>query len=184
MSPSSGDSAERDQLDIGTISSGTVTTSGDRLIVNGSSGTAIIGDDGEIVATLAGRRPADETPLIGSTCFSTVNDGAESETQVAVTDTTNGSVLVEAIGSEPLLVDASGCVVATSTARGYDLISSAGVQQTQTGDSALTLSPDGAAIAVERDGRVFLDSTGLDGSTADRPIDLGPRGRTVHFTQS
>jgi hypothetical protein len=184
MSPSSGDSAERDQLDIGTISSGTVTTSGDRLIVNGSSGTAIIGDDGEIVATLAGRRPADETPLIGSTCFSTVNDGAESETQVAVTDTTNGSVLVEAIGSEPLLVDASGCVVATSTARGYDLISSAGVQQTQTGDSALTLSPDGVAIAVERDGRVFLDSTGLDGSTADGPIDLGPRGRTVHFTQS
>jgi hypothetical protein len=160
-----------------------VTTSGDRLIVTGASGTTIVGDDGEIVADLAAQRPADEAPPTGSTCISTITDDA-TETQVAVVDTTDGSVLVEAVGSAPLLADASGCVVAASTASGYDLLSSAGVQQIQTDGTALALAPDGAALAVERDRRVFLESTGLDGSTPDEPIDLGPRGRTVHFTQS
>ncbi len=182
MSPSNGDTSERAQLDTGTVTSGTVTASGDRLVVFGSSGTGIVGDDGEIVADLQGQRPAGETPLIGSTCLSTVTDASES--QIAVVDTETGSVLVEAIGSEPLLADASGCVVTTSTPLGYALLSSAGVQQVRSDDNALTLSPDGAAIAVERDGRVFLDTTGLDGSAADEPIDLGPRGRTVHFMQS
>mgnify|MGYP006877670927 CR=1 FL=1 len=57
-------------------------------------------------------------------------------------------------------------------------------QQIQTGDTALALSLDGAAVAIERDGRVFLETTGLGDSTSDEPIDLGPRGRTVLFTQS
>ena len=39
-------------------------------------------------------------------------------------------------------------------------------------------------VAVERDGRVFLDGTGLSDSAVGEPIDLGPRGRSVHFTQS
>jgi hypothetical protein len=184
MSPSSGDISDRSQLDIGTIASGAVTTSGDRLIVTGESGTTIVGDDGGIVADLAAQRPADEAPPTGSTCISTITDEDTTETQVAVVDTTDGSVLVEAVGSTPLFADASGCVVAASTASGYDLLTGAGVQPIQTDGVALNLAPDGAALAVERDRRVFLDSTGLDGSTPDEPIDLGPRGRTVHFTQS
>jgi hypothetical protein len=184
MSPASGDISDRTRLDIGTIASGAVTTSGDRLIVDGESGTVIVGDDGEIVTDLDAQRPATEAPPIGSTCLSTITDDDATQTQIAVVDTADGSVLVEAIGSGPLLADASGCTVAASTASGYDLLSSAGVQQVDNGDIALALSPDGAALAVERDRRVLLDPTVLDGSSPDEPIDLGPRGRTVHFTQS
>ena len=51
----------------------------------------------------------------------TADDAAEP--QIAVVDTTDGSVLVEASGSEPLLSDASGCTVVTTTPSGYDLLS-------------------------------------------------------------
>jgi hypothetical protein len=35
-----------------------------------------------------------------------------------------------------------------------------------------------------RDGRVVLLDTGLADAASEQPIDLGPRGRSVHFTQS
>jgi hypothetical protein len=184
MSPSSGDTSDRSQLDVGTIESGVVTTSGDRLITTGSSGTAIVGDDGVVVTDLDAQRPADGATSIGSTCLSTLADGPETGEQITIVDVTNGSVLVEATGSGPLFADASGCVAATSTALGYDLLSSSGVQQIQTGDAVLALSPDATAVAVERDGRLFLDSTGLGDASVDEPVDLGPRGRTVHFARS
>jgi hypothetical protein len=38
------------------------------------------------------------------------------------------------------------------------------------------------ALAVERDGRLVL--VGSDPDASAEPIDLGPRGRTVHFTQA
>ncbi len=101
---------------------------------------------------------------------------------VAVVDATDGSVLVEASGSEPLLSDASGCTIATTTTSGYDLSSPAGVSRFETGDTALSLALDGAAVAVERDGRLALAGSDPDASTD--PIDLGPSGRTVHFTQA
>ena len=184
MSPSSGETSDVGQLDIGTIESGTVTTTGDRLIVTGATGTAIVGGDGAAIASFDAQRPAGDGSLTGSTCLATISDGESAETQIAVADATDGSVLVEASGAEPLLSDASGCIVAASTPLGYDVMSGAGVQQIQTGDTALALSLDGAAVAIERDGRVFLETTGLGDSTSDEPIDLGPRGRTVLFTQS
>ena len=184
MSPSSGDTSDVSQLDIGTIRSGTVTTAGDRLIVSGATGTAIVGGDGTSIASFEAQRPAGDGSPGGSTCVATISDDQTPETQIAVVDMTDGSVLVEAAGDEPLLSDVSGCIVGTTTPLGYDLMNPAGVQQVQTDDTALALSLDGAAIAVERDGRLVLDGTGLGDAPPDDPVDLGPRGRTVHFTQS
>jgi hypothetical protein len=104
------------------------------------------------------------------------------ESQIAVIDTTDGSVLVEAGGAEPLLADASGCTVATTTPSGYEVLSAEGVNPFETDDIARSLSLDGAALAVERDGRLALASSDPEAPTD--PIDLGPRGRTVHFTQT
>lgn len=184
MSSSSGETSNGPQLDIGTVESGTVTTSGDRLIVTGATGTAIVGDDGAAIASLAAQRPTANQSPGGASCLTTLTSGEVTEAQIAVIDTSTGSVLVEASGVEPVLSDATGCIVGASSPRGYDLMSRDGVQQFQTNDSPLALSLDGLAIAVEREGRVVLDSTGIDDSASDEPIDVGPIGRTVHFTQS
>jgi hypothetical protein len=182
MSTSSGETSDGARVDIGTIESGSVTPGGDRLIVTGASGTAIVGADGELVGSYGAQRRADTRPQIGSTCLSTVSADDIVEPQIAVVDTTDGSVLVEASGTVPLLSDASGCIVAASTPSGYDLMSQDGVSQFQTDDTALGLSLDGGSLAVERDGRTVLIGTNPDDT--DDPIDLGPLGRTVHFTQS
>jgi hypothetical protein len=182
MSTSSGDTADGARLDIGTIESGSVTPGGDRLVVTGATGTAIVGADGEVIASYEAQRPAADLALAGSTCLATVSTDETVDAQIAVIDTNDGSVLVEASGSEPLLSDASGCTVATTTPSGYDLLSADGVTRFETDDTAVALSLDGAALAVERDGRLVL--TGSDPDASTDPIDLGPRGRTVHFTQS
>lgn len=181
MSTSSGDTSDGARLDIGTIESGNVTPSGDRLVVTGSTGTALIGADSGVIESYDAQRPAAGQTLLGSTCFTTVTADDTAEPQLAVVDTTDGSVLVEANGSEPLLADASGCTVATTTSSGYDVLGAEGVSRFETDDSVLSLSLDGASLAVERDGRVTLVDSDPDSSTD--PIDLGPLGRTVHFTQ-
>jgi hypothetical protein len=182
MSASSGDTSDGARLDIGTIESGSVTPGGDRLVVTGATGTALVGADGEIITSFEAQRPAGELPLIGSNCFTTVTADDTAEPRIAVVDTTDGSVLAESSGSEPLFSDASGCTIAVTTPSGYDLVSAEGVSQFETDDTALALSLDGAAVAVERDGRLAL--AGSDPDAATDPIDLGPRGRTVHFTQA
>lgn len=182
MSTSSGDTSEGARLDIGTIESGSVTPGGDRLVVTGATGTALVGADGDVIASYPAQRPAGDLPLIGSTCFTTIPADSTAEPRIAVVDTTDGSVLAESAGSEPLLSDASGCTVTTTTPAGYDLLSADGVSQFETDGTALALSLDGAAVAVERDGRLTMAGSDPDASTD--PIDLGPRGRTVHFTQT
>jgi hypothetical protein len=182
MSTSSGNTSDGARLDIGTIESGSVTPGGDRLVVTGATGTALVGAGGDVIASYDAQRPASGLPLTGSTCLVTVTADDTAEPQIAVVDTTDGSVLVEASGSEPLLSDASGCTVTTTTPAGYDLLSAEGVVRFETDDIALALSLDGAALAVERDGRIAL--AGSDPDTSTDPIDLGPRGRTVHFTQA
>jgi hypothetical protein len=181
MSTSSGDTSDGARLEIGTIESGSVTPAGDRLVVTGATGTALVGAGGDVIASYDAQRPAGRLPLIGATCFTTVT-ADDAEPQIAVVDTTDGTVLVEASGSEPLLSDASGCTIATTTPSGYDLVSAQGVRQFETDDTALSLSLDGTALAVERDGRIAL--VGADPDAATDPIDLGPRGRTIHFTQA
>ncbi len=184
MSSSNGDTSDGAQLDIGTIKSGDVTTSGDRLVVTGATGTAIVGADGTVIGTYDAQRPAGAgEPPVGSTCIATVSSPDVAEPQIALIDTAVGAVLVEATGDEPLVADASGCVVGTRTAVGFDVLASDGVQQFQDNDSLLALSPDGTSVVAERERRTVLFGIGVD-ADSDEPIDLGPLGRTAHVTQS
>ena len=185
MSPSNGETSDGAQLDIGTVESGIVTPSGDRLIVTGTTGTAIVGGTGEVVASFDEKRPADsEQSPAGSTCVSTITAGNAAEAEVAVVDITDGSILVEADGTEPLLADASGCIIGTSTSAGFDLLSRDGVQRYRTGETLQALSLDGLTAAVVREGRIIMLDTAAGADSTGDPIDLGPQGRTVHFTQS
>lgn len=187
MSSSNGEASEGAQLDIGTIESGDITTSGDRLVITGATGTAIVGADGAVVGTYDAQRPAGSgRPPAGSTCVATVGTADALESRVAVINGTDGAIEVEATGIEPLLADASGCIAGTQTATGFDLLSSNGVQQFRTGDTLLAVSLDGRSVVTERDARVLLfDADDADDADdSQEPLDLGPRGRTVHFTQS
>jgi hypothetical protein len=184
MSASDGDTSDAGRLEIGTITSGDVTTSGDRLVITGATGSAIVGDDGAVVATFDGQAPADagRSPT-GSACVVLAAADDAAATAFAVVDLTDGAVVVEAAGSEPLQSDSSGCVVAATTPDGYDVLTSGGVQQFGTGDRPVAMALDGRQVAVERDRRIAMvavDSTQTDGE----PIDLGPVNRTVHFTQA
>ncbi len=188
MSTSDGEISDGAQLDIGTIESGDVATTGDRLVVTGALGTAVIDTEAAVVASVDGQRPAGAgRPQSGSTCLTTVTTattGDEADPQIAVIELTDGAVLVEAAGSEPLLTDASGCIAATSTADGYDLLSADGVRQFQTGDELLALALDGRSVVAERGSRLILLDTQTGDAASEDPIDLGPRGRSVHFTRS
>ena len=189
MSSSDGEISDAGSIDVGTVESGDVATSGDRLVVTGASGTAIIDGAAGIVATLEAQRPIGSgQPPAGSTCVGaiTASDTAtvEGESQVSLVDLTDGTVVVEATADEPVLPDASGCTATATTSDGFDVIGADGVQQFQAGDSPLAMSLDGAVVATERSGRVvLLDVTPADDAEAE-PIDLGPRGRTIHFTRS
>ena len=184
MSSSNGETSDGAQLDIGTIESGDITTSGDRLVITGATGTAIVGADGAVVGTYDAQRPAGTgQPPAGSTCIATVGAADALEPRVTVINSTDGAIEVEAGGIEPLVTDASGCIVGTQTATGFDLLSSNGVQQFQTDDALLAVSLDGRSVVTERDARVLLFDAD-NASDSQEPLDLGPRGRTVHFTQS
>ncbi|HSP29619.1 MAG TPA: hypothetical protein VLN74_13790 [Ilumatobacteraceae bacterium] len=198
---SNGETSDDAQLDIGTIESGVVATSGDRLIVTGSAGTAIVDETGAVIASFDAQRPAfDGSSPAGSSCLAMVGTDTDTNTdtdtdteQIALIDLTEGSVLVEATGTEPLLADAAGCVVAATTTSGFDVLTRDGVRQFRTDDLVLAVSLDGEVVATERDARLILLSTlpgeapsddDDDEQEEEEPIDLGPRGRTVHFTQS
>ena len=121
---------------------------------------------------------------MGSTCITTTASSDAAEPQLSVIDVTNGAVQVEAAGIEPVVADASGCIVGASTSVGYDVMSSDGVQELQTDDMLFTISLDGLSVVVQQGARLVLLGSGVDGPAPDDPIDLGPQGRTVFFTQS
>jgi hypothetical protein len=184
MSASDGGTSDAGRLEIGTITSGDVTTSGDRLVITAATGTAIVGDDGAVVATFDGQAPADaDRSPTGSACVVLAAADEHAPTAFAVVDLTDGAVVVEAAGTEPLQSDSSGCVVAATTPDGYDVLTSGGVQQFASGDRPVAMALDGRQVAVERDRRIAM--VAVDSSPADgEPIDLGPVNRTVHFTQA
>ena len=183
MSASDGEISDETQLDVGAIQSGDVATSGGHLVVTGASGTAIVDATATVVAALEEQRPTgDGQAPTGSTCLATITTIDDLDPQIAVIDLADGNVLVEAAGTEPVLTDASGCTAGVSTSVGFDLLGADGVQQFRNDDTLLALSLDGMSAATERDGRVVLVAS--DGEDDAAPIDLGPRGRTVHFTQA
>ena len=186
MDASSGTTTDGPQLSIGTIESGAVTTSGDRLVVTGSGGTAIVGADGDVIATVEGRSATgSQQPPSGSACINTTSSTERAAAQLIVTDFSDGSVVaeaeLEANSDATLHTDASGCTIAASTSVGFDLIDADGVRRFDDG-AVLALSLDGLVAAVERKGRIVLLATA--DAQPSNPIDLGLRGRAVHFTRS
>jgi len=189
MSPSTGETSGGGRLDIGTIETGNVTTSGDRLVVTGATGVAIVDQEASVVASFDEQQPVgDGRPPLGSACLATVTSVPASsngvESLIAIVEFTDGDTLVEANGTGPVLADSSGCVAGVPTPDGFDLLASDGVQRFQTGDELLALSLDGASVVTERDGRVVLLDTTNGDTQPPEPIDLGPSGRTAHVTQA
>jgi hypothetical protein len=193
MDLSSGDTSDGDELEVGTIAAGYVSTSGDRLVVSGADGTALVTADAEKIGTYAGALLADVgRPPTGSQCVALVPAAADPEPQLRVVDTTDGSSIVDTVDAgvtaeeadrTPLLPDASGCTIAIPTSWGYQLLTADGVEQVTTPDVLVALAPDAAQAVVERTGRLMLVDPAPDGQT-ETPIDVGREGAAVHFTQS
>jgi hypothetical protein len=185
MSTSSGDTTEVGQLEIGTITSGVVAASGDRLVIAGATGTAIVGADGAVVATFDELQPADaDRPPMGSTCVGLVSADDATETQITVVALIDGAAVAEASGTGPLLSDASGCVVVVTTAEGYDVLTDDGVHPSENGDRPTAVAPDGEWVVAERDRRIVLVPADAVQQPDTDPVDLGPLNRTVHFAQT
>jgi len=186
MSSSDGEVSEVGQLDVGTVESGSVATNGERLVITGTAGTALIDASAEVVTTLDEQRPTgDGQPPTASTCIATITTADDADSQVSLIALADGNVVVEAVGDEPVLADASGCVAGSSTSDGYDLFDADGVEPFPTGDTLLAIALDGRSIVAERGARLVLLGVAGDDDTddAEDPIDLGPRSRNVHFTQ-
>lgn len=176
-----GDTETTGQLDLGTIESGQVMPTGDRLVVTGSTGTAVIDDAGSVVAVAPDSSTVQGSGTVaGSTCISLIRASTSGPDEALVIDARSGSTVAEAqAASDEILSSADGCTVGVALPAGYDIINPDGVDSV--GDDVLVaLSPDGVATVVERDRRVLL--TRLDDTDTD-PVDLAPRGRTVFFTE-
>lgn len=176
MAAATGDTESSGRLEIGQIESGRVSSSGDRLIVSGADGTAIVDDGGSIVATFADLALV-TTPWAaqGSQCLP-LTDGDDLVTIVRLDD---GSIENEATVDEPLFADASGCTLATPLTDGYQLVSPESIATITTAGELAGLSPDASAVILELDRRLVLSSVGADDADA---ADLGPVGRTVTFS--
>ena len=183
MAVSSGQTESLGAVDLGAVESGQVTAGGDRLIVSGEGGTAIVGPDGELVGSFPGLVPLVEPwAAHGSTCIALTEESTDARA-LFVVELATGAVVVEAeldaAADEPLFATADGCTIAAADPEGYRLVSADDVRRVPTDGELLGLSPDGAVVALELDRRLVLSS--LDDS---EPVDLGPAGRTVRFTDT
>ncbi len=179
-----GDTDEGEQLDIGTVESGDVTTSGDRLVVSGTAGTAVVGDDAGTVGTYPEAGLTDDGhPPTGSQCVTLATLGDDSEPDLTVVDLADGSIVADASASAPTYADASGCTIAVTTSSGFDLITPDGSEPVQTSDTLVALAPDASTVVLAGAGRLtMVDALATDPPMP--PIDLGRQGRAVFFTRS
>ena len=183
MSTSSGDTESIGQLDIGAVAYGVVSTSGDRLIVSGADGSAIVDTDGSVVGTYPQQRPLTVDRVdAGSTCvvFSD-GSGADGGGQVSIVTLADGAIVNEVDATAPLWVTADGCTLASTVADGYQVASPEAVSTLTTDGRLAGVSPDGANVVLTVDRRLSLaDATTGPG---DDDVDLGPAGRRIGFTQ-
>jgi hypothetical protein len=194
MDLSSGDTSDGDELEVGTIAAGYVSTSGDRLVVSGADGTALVTADAEKIGTYAGALLADVgRPPTGSQCVALVPAAVDPEPQLRVVDTTDGSSIVDTVdagvtaeGSErvQLRADASGCTIAIPTSSGFELVTPDGTQLIPTNDTLVAMAPDASRVVVERTGRLLLVDPFTESGDGVAPIDVGREGGVIHFTQS
>lgn len=181
MSLGSGDTDTGEILDIGTVESGHVIPTGDRLVVIGTAGTALVDDAGRVVANYDGLIPVDEAALRGSQCITLTDMAASSDGELTIVDVTDGTTVIEAaVTATSILRSADGCTIVAADATGYDVVSADGVQRFDD-DTVIAIAPDAASTAAERDRRIVLVELG--DTSDDEPLDLGATGRSVFFTQ-
>ena len=181
MDAATGETSDRADLDIGTISSGYVTTSGDRLVVEGADGTAVVDDAAATIGTYpATRVPVPGRPSTGSQCVALVPVAADPEPQLTVVDFVDGNSIVDTVDAgvvaaeaepTPLVTDASGCTIAIATSSGIQLMTGDGVEFVATDDTLIALTPDASQFVIERSGRLLLLDVSV--ATTDTAADEG-----------
>ena len=185
---SDGDITELGSLSIGTVEFGDVATRGDRLIVVGELGTALIDADGTIVTELPGARPTtsgiDELAPRRTTCLTVERETAG---ELAVIKFETGKVEAEALASPDLLGAVDGCQPIIPTSAGYLSLTAEEVGPvTLTGD-VIAISPDSGTIGVEQSNRLKLvpRATAQPADDADvvEPVDVGRSGRQIFFAE-
>lgn len=209
LTVSNGTTSAIDSLTIGTIETGYVTPAGDRLIVVGSAGSAIVDDAGVVLGSFPDALPLDvgidELAPRTSTCLALTN-AATSELVIASLD--DGGIIAEANTEPPMLPSVDGCTVVGTAGANLQVVSSEGTEERASEGDLVGLSPDGRQVVTESAaGRLRLSdltSSDLDvdesapsesapsGSppsdsasdeTETASIDLGPASRSVVFTE-
>ena len=189
LAMSSGTTSSIGNITVGPIRSGAVSPTGDRLIVVGEGGTAIIDGGGNVLAELPGTAPIDtginEFATRTAACVVLV-DQVEALTLVSLAD---GSIVAEADGpagapvegtsgvddaAAPVLASVDGCTAARPASDGVTLIGADAVNTIAGATDLRSLSPDAAAIVVAADARLRLQTvTTADSSDASsQPISV------------
>ena len=184
MSVSSGQTELNAGVDIGAVVSGQVTAGGDRLVVTGDGGSALVGPDGELVGIFGGLVPLPQPwATHGSTCLALTEATTGGARALSIVDLATGTIVAEAEldtdVDEPLFTTADGCTIAVADPEGYQLVTADDVRRVPVDGELLGLAPDGSVVALELDRRLVLSS-----SDDSEPVDLGPAGRTMWFTDA
>lgn len=201
----SGDVSSLDTVGVAPVQSASVATSGDRLIVVGAGGTAIVDTDGAILTELPGAVPIatgpNEFATVTSACVVTTEatDAATDTPTDTATDTGAGGVTVIALddgrvvaeasapdGAAPPLTSADGCTIALASVDGATVVSESATSDLAGVGEVRSLAPDGTVVIAATDDRLELhsvsDEPSNDAATGD-PVDLGPAARRVVFAE-
>ena len=143
LTVSNGTTSAIDSLSIGTVETGFVTPSGDRLIVVGSTGTAIVDPDGSVLGTFPSAAPLDagidELAPRTSTCLAVTSD--RDDVVIAALD--DGTIVAEALAAAPVFPSVDGCTVVGSADSGLQVITADGLVEHPTDGTLVGLAPDG-----------------------------------------
>lgn len=182
LSIASGEVTTLESLSVGTVVSGSVAPRGDRLIVRGDQGTAIVDVDGLVIADLPGAQPTttgiDKLAPRGSTCVILARAATD---EIMVVDLNDGTIQIEALAHPEVLADVSGCLPVVPTSAGYLSLTPDAVQPVTLVGDVLAISPDGGALVVENNNRLVLTERAVPDSDPAEPVDIGRAGRSVAF---
>ena len=190
LATSSGDTSSVGSTSVGPVRSGAVNPNGDRLVLVGDGGTAIVDDSGSVLVELPGAVPIEtginELATRTSGCV-VVIDPQDGGTTIGSLD--DGSIVAEGSAADgatvsDVVASADGCLAATPGTGAVSLIGAAGADTIDGIEELRALSPDGADLVTVADGRIQLLTLGGEASSDDTadPVDLGPQARLVLFT--
>lgn len=184
MNRDSGDIQKVADLSIGTVEAGHVSPRGDRLIMIGTDGTAIVDSEGIVLAEILDARPTntgiDAVAPRRNDCLLTARDEIG---DVVVVGLTEGNVIAEAVADAEVFAGADGCEPISPTPLGYQVLTNDGVLRTTVAGDVIAASPDGKYVVTDSRNRLALVSrvTGTDADDDAEPIDIGRNGRIVLF---